>query len=262
MARNRRRNRRLLQTLSQTLFAGLLLAVAPRGASQHHPHPPEAEPGDAGRQQADGEHHPGGAAEGHGLHHDFSNAEHWTAVFDSEERREWQKPDEVVALMDVEPGMTVADLGAGTGFFEGYLAAAVGSEGRVLALEPEASLVAFMTERGEKQGWTNVEPRQIPYDDPGVAEGSVDRFLIVNTWHHIDARGSYAAKLRRALKPGGAVVVVDFTMDSPSGPPKEHRLPPEQIIEELQAGGLAARQIDEDLPRQFIVVGSRDAGGD
>jgi SAM-dependent methyltransferase len=118
-----------------------------------------------------------------------------------------------------------------------------------------------MQERAGQQGWENVEARQIPYDDPEIEDGSVDRVLIVNTWHHIDSRPSYAAKLRRALKPDGRIYVVDFTLDSPSGPPKEHRLPPEQVIQELQSGGLHARQIEEGLPRQFIVVGSREPSG-
>lgn len=198
-------------------------------------------------------------AEGHvhALPHDFSDAEHWSRMFDSEDRQEWQKPDEVVALMQIEPGATAVDLGAGTGYFLGYLSSAVGEDGHVLALDVEENLVRFMQERVEREGWKNVEPRRIPYDDPELGDGTVDRVLIVNTWHHIGERPTYAAKLYRALKPGGRVVVVDLTKDSPTGPPPEHRLEPEQIIEELEAGGLEAELVDETLPRQFLVVGRR-----
>ncbi len=248
---DRRWNRQLLHAT----FAFWTIAVTFQGISQHQH--PESDASGHGHHSHDG----AGESGGHGLHHDFSDVERWTKIFDSEERTEWQQPAEVVTSMEIENGMTVADLGAGTGFFLSHLAAAVGVGGKVLALDPEPNLVAFMERRVERQGLDNVEVRRIPYDDPGVEDSSVDRVLIVNTWHHIDSRPDYAAKLLRALKPGGAVYVVDFTMDSPSGPPQEHRLPPEQILEELEAGGLQARQIEEHLPRQFIVVGSKGSDG-
>ena len=191
------------------------------------------------------------------MHHDFSDADHWSARFDTPERKAWQKPDEVVGLLDLEPGMTVADLGAGTGYFLSYLSAAVGESGRVLGLDPEAGMVRFMAERAEREGLANVEPRRIPFDDPELVDGSVDRILIVNTWHHIQERDVYARKLLVALRPGGAVYVVDFTRDSPSGPPVAERLEPRQVVDELAAGGLQAERIDETLPRQYVVVGRR-----
>ena len=83
------------------------------------------------------------------------------------------------------------------------------------------------------------------------------RVLIVDTWHHIDGRAAYAAKLRGVLAPGGAVFVVDFTMEAKHGPPAHHRLRPEQVMDELTAGGLDASLIEEPLPEQFIVVGRR-----
>ena len=81
-------------------------------------------------QEAD-RHHAQHAGHGpkHGMHHDFSDAEAYSRQFDSEERRAWQQPEHVVELLQIEPGMTVADIGAGTGFFEPYLAAAVGALG-------------------------------------------------------------------------------------------------------------------------------------
>lgn len=190
-----------------------------------------------------------------GYHHDFSDAEHWSERFDSPERQEWQKPEEIVRLMEIEPGMTVADLGAGTGYFLSYLSEATGASGRVLALDVEEGLVHFMTERARREAWGNVEARRISPDDPGLEAGSVDRILIVNTWHHIDDRGAYSAKLRHALKPGGRVYVVDLTKESPTGPPPEHRLSAQRILGELGQGGLEAEILSETLPHQFIVVG-------
>lgn len=201
-------------------------------------------------------------AEGHdvhrpGMHHDFSDAESYSATFDNPERDEWQKPALVVSLLKVEPGMTVVDIGAGTGYFEPHLAAAVGEQGTVLALDVEPNMITHLSERVAEAGLRQVEARLVPGDDPQLAAGSVDRVLIVNTWHHIDDRASYSAKLLEALKPGGSLTVVDFTRESPFGPPVHHRLGAAEVIAEMEAGGLTATQIDEDLPNQFVVVGRR-----
>ena len=116
-------------------------------------------------------------------------------------------------------------------------------------------MVAYMTERAKREGLAQVEARLVPYDDPELEAGSVDRILIVDTWHHIDDRAEYSAKLLEALAPGGRVYVVDFELDSPHGPPARHRLEAEQVARELTAGGLTTTTADESLPFQYIVIG-------
>jgi hypothetical protein len=115
-----------------------------------------------------------------------------------------------------------------------------------------------MKRRVQREGWGNVEPRVVPPDDPGLPSGGVDRIVIVDTWHHIDDRPAYSAKLLAALRPGGSVLVVDFTLESDLGPPAKHRMPPEQVVRELEAGGLrAAIDRSETLPKQYVVRGSK-----
>jgi predicted methyltransferase len=98
---------------------------------------------------------------------------------------------------------------------------------------------------------------QAPADDVGVAAGSADRALIVDVWHHIHQREQYAARLARALKPGGMVVIVDFTLESRRGPPREHRLAPDTVMAELRAGGFTVELASESLPDQYVVIGRR-----
>ncbi len=217
--------------------------------------------GHAGHQQAaQGQHaasapHAAGAAHsGSGLHHDFSDVERWQARFDDPARDEWQQPSRVVELLQISSGMTVVDLGAGTGYFMPYLSAAVGKEGQVLALDVEPTMVEHLQGRAAEAGFENVEARHIPFDDTQLTAGSSDRILIVDTWHHIDARSAYSAGLAKALSADGRVYIVDFTRDSPEGPPVEHRLTPEQVMRELQDGGLRAVLVQEDLPWQFVVM--------
>ena len=191
------------------------------------------------------------------VHHSFEDAELWSKRFDAPGRGEWQKPEEVIALMEIKPGMTVADIGAGTGYFLGYLSKAVGARGTVLGLDVEPDMVNFMSERADRQDWSNVEVRMIQPDDPGLKGRAVDRILIVNTWHHIGDRDSYSRKLYEALTPGGGVLVVDFTQKSTHGPPVSQRIRPEEVVAELLAGGLEVEILEESLPDQYIVVGRR-----
>jgi ubiquinone/menaquinone biosynthesis C-methylase UbiE len=195
----------------------------------------------------------GGHHDGSGFKHGFKDAEKWSKVFDASERDAWQKPAEVVTAMNLSAGLVVADIGAGTGYFLPHLSKAVGESGQVLGLDIEPDMVAFMTTRAEKEQLANVKARQIPTDGPGLDAASVDRILIVDTWHHIDARPAYAAKLKDALKPGGAVYVVDFTLEANQGPPKEHRLAAEVVAKELEAGGLTTKILEETLPDQYII---------
>ena len=102
------------------------------------------------------------------------------------------------------------------------------------------------------EGWTNVEAHQIGYDGPDVSD--VDRFLIVNVWHHLEGRPVYATALGEALADGGRIVVVEYDMEAEPGPPMEMRLLPEQVIADFEAAGFDAELLPVTLPRQYMVV--------
>lgn len=202
-------------------------------------------------------HHDHGASAGDGSHDDFSDVECFAQMFDAPDRDGWQRPDEVVALLALAPGMTIADLGAGTGYFEARLAAAVGETGHVLALDVEPQMVAYMRARFARESLANVEARAVPAGDPALAAESIDRVLVVDTWHHLGDRSAYAARLAAALRPGGMVVIVDFTAESPEGPPASMRLSADVVASELAVAGLAAEVVDETLPHQWVVRARR-----
>jgi SAM-dependent methyltransferase len=225
------------------LLAALLLAACgsaaspPAGAAEPEPSPPAASEGHAG----------------HGAHHGFGDVERFARIFDDPARDAWQRPDDVVAMLELEAGHAVADLGAGTGYFLGRLAAAVGEEGSVLGLDIEPAMVAHMRERAAREGWTRVEAREVDAARPGLDPASVDRVLIVDTWHHLPDRVAYAAALREALRPGGFVLVVDFTLASEMGPPPGMRMGPEEVSRELELGGFATEILAEELPNQYVI---------
>jgi ubiquinone/menaquinone biosynthesis C-methylase UbiE len=185
---------------------------------------------------------------------DFSDTERYAKKFDSAERDAWQRPADVIAALGLKAGDVVADIGSGTGYFEPWLSRAVGSSGRVLALDVEPRMVEHMQQRAQQEGLRNVESRLVAPNDPGLPIASVDRILIVNTWHHIDARIHYADKLARALRPSGELWIVDFTPESDLGPPPAHRVASAAVVEELAHAGLSAEVVEpESLPKQYLV---------
>ena len=189
------------------------------------------------------------------VRHSFDDVAKWVQVFDDPGRDAWQKPEVVLDRLGVKPGMVVADVGAGTGYFSVRLAHAVGPEGRVLAVDVEPNLVDYMKDRAAKERLPQMVPVLVPPDDPKLPPRGVDLVLIVDTWHHIDDRLSYLAKLAAGLKPGGRVAVVDFKKgDFPVGPPDAHKLASEAIAEEFRSAGWAVTKSWEDLPYQYVLV--------
>ena len=190
------------------------------------------------------------------VHHPFDDVEKWVAVFDDPARDAWQKPDELLRSLGVASGQTIADLGAGTGYLSVRIAKVVGEAGRVLAIDVEPKLVAHMKERAAKERLPQMRATLTKPDDPGLPEGAVDLVLVVDTWHHIDERVRYLAKVARGLKSGGRVAVVDFKKgDLPVGPPDAHKLAPEQVEDEFRRGGFALVRRDlEMLPYQYVLV--------
>lgn len=200
-----------------------------------------------------------GAQHGHHTkHHAFDDAAAWSKMFDDPERDAWQKPAVVVRALNLDPGMTVADIGAGTGYFEGPLSEAVGDSGEVHAIDIAPQMVEFMAARAAKDGWNNVTAKVAQPDDPGLVAASMHRVLVVNTWHHIEDRVRYAQKIHRALRPGGYLLVVDFSDQSPHGPPATERVQAERVREELMAAGFdLAHPVSNELPYQYMVRAGR-----
>jgi cyclopropane fatty-acyl-phospholipid synthase-like methyltransferase len=187
--------------------------------------------------------------------HRFDDIERWVAVWDDPQRDAWQKPEAVVEALGLQPGMVVADIGAGTGYFNPHLAAAVGPEGKVIAVDIEPALVAHMTARASEEGTPQVEPRLAEPDNPKLAPAEVDRVLLVDTYHHIDGRVDYFGALRAALRPSGRLVIVDFKKgDIPVGPPERHRLDTEAVEKELMAAGWRFLGSPDVLPYQYVLV--------
>lgn len=184
--------------------------------------------------------------------HSFEDAKRWAHVFDDPARDAWQKPHEVIEALALAPGAVVADLGSGTGYFAVRLANMV-SKGRVYGVDVEPAMVKHLAERAQREKRANLVSIAGAPDDARLPE-KVDLALLVDVYHHIEAREAYFRKLKGSLRPGARVAVIDFRLDSPEGPPRAARIAPEKVVAEMQAAGYALERRHEFLPRQYFLV--------
>ena len=184
---------------------------------------------------------------------DFGDVERWVREFEAPDRADWQKPGIVVRVLTVEPGLTVADLGAGTGYFTKVLSVEVGATGKVYAVDVEPRMLDYI--RGRKDMLANVVTVEAAPDDPKLPAGAIDLVTVVNTWHHIKDRVAYLGKLRPALSREGRVAIIDWRKgDIPLGPPAEERVAREQVIAEFERAGWRLVTESVALPYQYFLV--------
>jgi ubiquinone/menaquinone biosynthesis C-methylase UbiE len=192
-------------------------------------------------------------------HHAFDDVEQWTKVFDDAGRDAWQRPDEIVRALALRAGAAVADLGAGTGYFSKRLAAAVGSDGVVFAVDVEPNLVVHLRERAEREKTANVVPILASPSNPRLPPGSCDVVLVVDTYHHIDDRLTYFRNLRRVLRANGRVAIVDWQKRPlPVGPEMEHKLDRAVVVDEMKRSGFRLVAEPDVLPYQYFVIFAAD----
>jgi SAM-dependent methyltransferase len=199
--------------------------------------------------------HNGHGHGGHGHHGDgFKSPEEWAQRFDDPARAEWQKPEAVVRHLELSSNSTVAEIGAGTGYWVVRIAPEV-PMGKVYAIDIEPSMVEYTTKRASGLGLKNVEGVVGSPNDPKVP-AAVDVLLLVDTYHHISDRSAYFKGLRDKVAPGGRLVIVDYKVDPGiPGPPQEMRLTADTVIDELSGAGFKLKTRSEGaLPRQYILI--------
>jgi len=173
-------------------------------------------------------------------------------------RDRWQRPDEVIETLALKPGDKVADLGAGEGYFLPHLARAVGPTGRVYAVDVDSEIVEKLEALVEEESLSNVEVVLGGFQDPGLPDGQLDTVLIVNTYHHIDARRDYFAKLAEDLSDRGRVAVIEPNEDLGGVLglllDEGHTSVQADVEREMGDAGYAVARSSDQLPVQIFVI--------
>ena len=157
-------------------------------------------------------------------------------------REAWQKVDQIFSAMGVRSGATVADVGAGDGFFTSRLARAVGPDGRVFAVDVDEKALARLQKRLEDEGIRNVFVVKGTATDPRLPERTLDAALIVNAYHEMREHQQMLSALRSALKPNGKLVIVEPISDtrrsrSRADQTKAHEIAPEFVLADARRTG-------------------------
>ena len=176
---------------------------------------------------------------------------------DRPERDQYQKPSQVVEALALKPGMALADLGSGSGYFTRRFVEAVTETGMVYAIDVEQEMLTYTKE--------SLVRLHIPFtaefilarpDSPKLPIDSADLIFVCDTYHHLENRASYFLNVKSALKPGGRIAIIDFYHDDRSGPlgfPKHHLVPRETVVEEMTKAGYKLLREHTFLPRQYFL---------
>ncbi len=194
--------------------------------------------------QAPGEH-------AHRLHADPAA---YIKALEDPARDAYQKPHEVIEALALTPGEVIADIGAGSGYFTLRIARHVGPGGHVYGVDVNPDMIRHLNQRIHDGGVLNVSTILAPPDDPLLPQ-PVDRFVVVDVWHHVENQTAYLGLMKKLLKPGGQVVMIDFQKrDLPVGPPAAMKIAREDLIAQMTAQGFQLAAEHTFLPYQYFLV--------
>lgn len=171
------------------------------------------------------------------------------------ERELEEQPEIALNAIGIRKGMTVADVGAGVGYFTTRLAKRVGPSGKVYATDIQPEMLARLQDRLDADGIKNVETLLGTQVDPRLPEGQFDVILMVDVYHELAQPQRMLYHLRKALKPDGRLVLIEYRKEDPAIPIRtEHKMSAAEVKAELEAEGFKMLEVLPDLPRQHICV--------
>jgi ubiquinone/menaquinone biosynthesis C-methylase UbiE len=177
------------------------------------------------------------------------------------ERESEEAPAQLIAELGLEPGQTVADVGAGTGYFTRRLARAVGPAGKVLAVDIQPEMLEYLRAELEARALTNVQTVLGDETDPGLPPSSLDLVLMVDVYHEFSYPYEMVQGILRALRPGGRLVYVEYRAEDPQVSIKRlHKMTEAQVRREASVHALDWDRTIDKLPRQHIVIFKKPGG--
>jgi ubiquinone/menaquinone biosynthesis C-methylase UbiE len=174
---------------------------------------------------------------------------------DRREREDEENPDLAMRLLRVQRGASVADLGAGSGYFTVRLARAVGNTGKVYAVDIQQGMLDLLQKAVARERLSNVVPVLGTLDDPRLPAGALDLVLMVDVYHEFSQPQVMLQRIRESLKPGGRLVLLEYRAEDPDVPIlPEHKMTKAQVKLEVEHEGFKQQRVYDDLPRQHLII--------
>jgi ubiquinone/menaquinone biosynthesis C-methylase UbiE len=171
------------------------------------------------------------------------------------ERESDERPDQALEAIGIRKGSTVADIGAGVGYFTWRLAERVGPDGIVYGEDIQQRMLDQLLKNMDARRLTNVKPVLGTIDDPKLPKNSLDLVLLVDVYHEFSEPEKMLDRIREALKPGGRIVFLEYRAEDPKVPIRpEHEMTVSQVRAEVEPEGYRFDKAIEVLPQQHIIV--------
>ncbi len=171
------------------------------------------------------------------------------------EREIEERPSLAVRLLRIQPGQTVADIGAGSGYYTELLSKAVGPGGKVYATDIQPEMIRLLEQRIQRKRLGNVETVLSTETDPRLPPESLDLALLVDVYHELARPQQVLRRIRESLKPGGRLVLIEFRKEDPNVPIREeHKMSVAEARAEVEPEGFVFERVLNDLPWQHILI--------
>ena len=171
------------------------------------------------------------------------------------ERELEEDPDKALDAIGFSPGMNVADVGAGTGYFALRIARRVEPGGRVWANDIQQEMLDLLRENAKRASIQNVETRLGSVTDTNLPASTMDRVILVDVYHEFSEPQKMLASIRRSLKPDGRLVLLEYRKEDPKVPIRiEHKMTVKEAKTEVEAEGFRLEKVLDVLPRQHILI--------
>jgi len=171
------------------------------------------------------------------------------------ERETEEKPQVVIDALEIRPGQTIADLGAGSGYYSFRIAPLVGPKGKVMAIDIEPKMLEVIAQRATREHVANLRPVLGSERDPNLAPRSVDLLFMVDVYHELEYPYEVMTRVRDALKPGGRVALIEYRGEDPEVMIKPvHKMSEQQVRREMQAAGFRHVKTVRTLPLQHLMI--------
>lgn len=175
------------------------------------------------------------------------------------ERELEELPETALDKIGLRPGMAVADVGAGSGYFTVRLAKRVGPTGKVYAVDVQPEMMTILRRRLAEEKLTTVQTILGTAADPKLPKSSVDLILMVDVYHEFSQPQNMLRRMKEALKSDGRLVLLEYRKEDPHIPIRsEHKMSVAEAKAEVEAEGYKLEKVLKDLPRQHILIFRKD----